>query len=106
MPRMFLLYSDPGPTRNVSRETKRSSHHSRERARERMPSECRIVAPADPRDGPQGPAAGGGAQACPWQGTGGKRLKSLDSRLRGNDGMDVRPFFHGASAGGDDDASR
>jgi hypothetical protein len=55
-----------------------------------MPPTCRVVAPAN-----------AGAQACPWQGTGGKRLKSLDSRLRGNDGMSPRPFLHSASAGGD-----
>jgi hypothetical protein len=50
-----------------------------------MPSARPFVTPANPLDGPQGPAARGGVQACPWQGTGGKQLKSMDSRLRGND---------------------
>jgi hypothetical protein len=39
------------------------------------------------------------AQTCPWQATGSKRLKSLDSRLRGNDGMSPRPFLHSSWAG-------
>jgi hypothetical protein len=43
------------------------------------------------------PSAKAGVQACPWQGTGGKRLKFLDSRLRGNDGVSAFDnFFTGS----------
>ena len=35
-----------------------------------------------------------GAPGLPWQGTGGKRLKSLDTRLRGNDEMSDVAFLH------------
>jgi hypothetical protein len=44
-------------------------------------------------------ASKAGAQNLPLAKTGGKGLKSLDSRLRGNDGMSPRPFRHSVFAG-------
>src|SRR6516162_3031606 len=87
MPRMFLLYSYHGPP---EMSVVKPSEHPviPAKAHEEMPPRRRIVAPAK-----------AGAQACPWQGTGGKRLKSLDSRLCGNDGVSPRPFLHRFYAG-------
>jgi colanic acid biosynthesis glycosyl transferase WcaI len=51
-----------------------------------------VVTPADPRDGPQGPAARGGVQSLPGARPGGNRLSpsALDPRFRGHDGSCVR----------------
>jgi len=48
----------------------------------KMPPTPQVVAPAK-----------AGAQSLPPARTGGKRLKSLDSRLRGNDGMSGAGFI-------------
>jgi hypothetical protein len=67
------------PAIETNRPVLAGHHHRVGRARRHRvfnPSRI-IVTPADPRDGPQGPAARGRVQGCPAQ-----ELAALDSRFR------------------------